>query len=109
MAYMTAERRLYSEWLRLKMIPPGDEVEEPVTYDRYGRPNANKTYFGRNGMPWEEDEVEYLINWYHIAGPEEMAFALERTSKAVMQKAATLGLTKEKGPGKGPRLSSTRL
>lgn len=93
MEYRRADQRLYQEWLRRRVAPQQTEEEEPMQYDREGRPKANKTYFGRNGLPWEDDEIEYLNNWYHAAGPEEMGYALERTPNAVRQKAITMGIT----------------
>ncbi|BDR64442.1 hypothetical protein K144316041_13640 [Clostridium tetani] len=35
-------------------------------------------------------DLNYLINWYDIIGPDEMSFALERTIATIMNKVYTL-------------------
>ena len=50
------------------------------------------TYFGRTGLPWTEDEIAYLTEWYARIGSGEMAYALERSPWSVQQKAKDLGV-----------------
>ena len=57
-----------------------------IEYDRFGRMMYNPEFHSKNGTPWSKEDIEYLIKYYDIAGPEEMSFALDRTSKTVMEK-----------------------
>ena len=61
------------------MCMKGGEVEE-IFYE-----NMN--------TPWEVVDEKYLIDWYDVAGPEEMAFALGRTVRSVMQRVINLRKT----------------
>ncbi|MGG7057564.1 hypothetical protein ACQPUZ_04630 [Clostridium tertium] len=57
-----------------------------IEYDRQGRMRYNPELHDRQGLPWEEDEIEYLIRWYDIIGMEEMSLALGRTENTVTSK-----------------------
>lgn len=55
------------------------ENMNPVEYDKYGRMKYNQDLHDRQGKPWDDDEIEYLIAWYTRIGLEEMSLALGRT------------------------------
>ncbi|AJA42501.1 hypothetical protein phiCT453A_11 (endogenous virus) [Clostridium phage phiCT453A] len=61
-----------------------------LEYDRYGRAKYNPFIHRNTGKPWSNTDLNYLINWYDIIGPDEMSFALERTIATVMNKVYTL-------------------
>ncbi|WP_443660115.1 hypothetical protein [Clostridium algidicarnis] len=61
-----------------------------IEYDSYGRMKYNPSFHSKSGKVWSKEDLEYLKDWYHIIGPEEMSFALDRTIKSVMQKAGVL-------------------
>lgn len=65
-------------------------VEEKVEYDKSGRMKYNPLYHAKHGMPWSFEDLQYLINWYDLIGPEEMSFALERTISTINQKVVEL-------------------
>ncbi|KGN00843.1 hypothetical protein IRP63_16345 [Clostridium phage CWou-2020a] len=59
---------------------------ETTAYDKCGRMNYNPEIHLNNGKVWNEEDINYLINWYDIVGVEEMSFALGRTEKTIMHK-----------------------
>lgn len=61
-----------------------------IEYDSYGRMKYNPELHDNQGLPWEEDEIEYLIKWYDIIGMEEMSLALGRTEATVFSKVCRL-------------------
>lgn len=61
-----------------------------IEYDKYGRMHYNPEFHSKSGTLWNQEDLQYLIDWYDIAGPEEMAFALERTVKTVQMKVTEL-------------------
>lgn len=61
-----------------------------IEYDSSGRMKYNPEFHTKSGQPWEEDDIQYLIDWYEKIGPEEMSFALERPISAIIQKATVL-------------------
>jgi hypothetical protein len=58
----------------------------PIEYDICGRMKYNPDLHDRQGRPWEDDEKEYLINWYSKIGLEEMSLALGRTETTIATK-----------------------
>ena len=58
----------------------------PVEYDNSGRMKYNPNLHDRQGKPWDDEEIEYLINWYTIIGLEEMSLALGRTEGTIANK-----------------------
>lgn len=70
-----------------------------ITYDECGRMNYNPQIHFNNGKSWNEEDVNYLINWYEIIGIEEMSFALGRTEKTIMHK---VHLLRKEGKMKRP-------
>ena len=66
------------------------EYLNKIEYSSNGRMKYNPEYFGKTGEPWYQQDLQYLKDWYDITGPEEMAFALERTPDSVMEKARKL-------------------
>ena len=65
-------------------------MEHPIEYNRYGRMVYNPEFHAKQGTPWSYNDLKYLIDWYDVAGAEEMSFALERTITTVMEKARSL-------------------
>lgn len=65
-----------------------EEVQsiEPIEYDKSGRMKYNQDLHDRQGKPWDNDEIEYLIAWYTIIGLEEMSLALGRTEGTIATK-----------------------
>ncbi|APC85739.1 MULTISPECIES: hypothetical protein [Clostridium] len=61
-----------------------------IEYDRFGRMKYNPQIHSNTGKPWSEEDLQYLVDWYYIIGPEEMSYALERTSTAVSNKVIIL-------------------
>ena len=59
---------------------------EALEYDRYGRLKYNPIFHSKHKTPWSTEDLQYLINFYDFAGPEEMSFALERPATAIKQK-----------------------
>lgn len=57
-----------------------------IEYDNQGRIKYNPELHDRQGLPWNEEETEYLIRWYDIIGMEEMSLALGRTEATVANK-----------------------
>lgn len=47
-----------------------------IKYDKQGRIQYNPELHFNQGQRWSEEDTEYLINWYHIIGVEEMSLAL---------------------------------
>jgi hypothetical protein len=62
----------------------------PVTYDRFGRMNFHPDFHGKQGTPWTTTEEKYLIERYHLDGPESVSLSLERTIHTVMTRAYEL-------------------
>ena len=58
----------------------------PVEYDNAGRMKYNPDLHDRQGKLWDDDEKDYLINWYNIIGLEEMSLALGRTEGTIANK-----------------------
>jgi hypothetical protein len=73
------------------------ETQE-IKYDSYGRMMYNPEFHANDGKKWTKEDVNYLIDWYEIIGPEELSFALERTIKSVQQKVSELRKKKMLGP-----------
>lgn len=65
-------------------------MDIPIQYDTYGKMKYHPDYHGKHGTPWSYNDLQYLIKWYYIIGPEEMSFALERTMTTVSHKAKEL-------------------
>lgn len=57
-----------------------------IQYYSNGKMSYNSDFFSKTGKSWSMEDKEYLILWYEIIGPEEMAFALERTPGSLMEK-----------------------
>lgn len=47
-------------------------------------------FFKNNGTKWDEEDLEYLKEWYFRIPVEEMCFALERGKASVIRKAQYL-------------------
>ena len=61
-----------------------------ATYDKRGRMQYDPELHLKQGQRWNEEDTEYLINWYHIIGIEEMSLALERSEQTVFEKVCKL-------------------
>lgn len=57
-----------------------------LEYDRYGRMKYNPFFHGNTGKPWNEEDINYLLQWHGKIDGEEMSFALERTIVSIYQK-----------------------
>lgn len=66
-----------------------------VTYDNFGRMKYCPELHPNKGKAWSEDELDYLVNWYSIIGPEEMSLALGRTITSVITMAVRLKIKTE--------------
>lgn len=60
-------------------------MQETIEYDRYGRMKYNPLFHTNTNKPWAYNDLDYLVKWYDIIGPEEMSYALSRTIKSVSQ------------------------
>ena len=65
-------------------------MEKAPEYNKYGRLKYNPEFHANTGKPWTTEDLNYLIEFYDIAGSKEMSFALERTEQSIRQKANTL-------------------
>lgn len=61
-----------------------------IKYDKAGRMQYHPSFHKRHGTPWSREDIEYLINWYYKIGANEMSFALERPSGAIVMKVSNL-------------------
>lgn len=59
-------------------------------YDINGRMKYNPEFHRKHNTSWSKEDLEYLICWYDLAGPEELSFALERPMTAINQKVVSL-------------------
>ena len=59
-------------------------------YDSYGRMKYNSRIHFAQGKPWNNDDKQYLIDWYDIIGPEELSYSLGRTQGSIVNYAAKL-------------------
>lgn len=59
---------------------------EKIEYDRYGRMKYNPSFHDRQNKSYDNDEIEYLVNWYNKIDGEEMSLALGRTLDTIRQK-----------------------
>ena len=78
-----------------------------IEYDTQGRMKYNPELHHNQGTEWNEEDTQYLIDWYDIVGIEEIALALGRSEgtvnskinvlrkKGLMQKPATKQHTKK--------------
>ena len=61
-----------------------------VTYNNRGRMNYNQEFHTKQGLPWDNEDLQYLIEYFDIIGPEEMSLALERTEPSILTKVTEL-------------------
>lgn len=61
-----------------------------ITYDSNGRMNYQPGLHANHGKPWLTQDEKYLIEMYECIGPDQVALALERTIKTVMDRACEL-------------------
>ena len=61
-----------------------------IVYDKYGKMKYNSEFHGKHGTSWSYEDLKYLIDWYDVAGAEEMSFALERTPYTIALKVCEL-------------------
>ncbi|RXI38690.1 hypothetical protein DP129_10735 [Clostridium tetani] len=57
-----------------------------LEYDSYGRMKYNPFFHGKTGKAWNEEDINYLLQWHDIIDGEEMSFALERTVGSIYTK-----------------------
>lgn len=58
----------------------------PVEYDKYGRMKSHPVYHVNQGKVWNEEDINYLIEWYSKIGVKEMSLALGRTETTITTK-----------------------
>lgn len=63
-----------------------------VKYDKYGRIIYDPEFHDRHFKHWSEEDVDYLREWYGKISPDEIGFALGRTTRAVEWKASKIGV-----------------
>ncbi|KZL93527.1 hypothetical protein [Clostridium magnum] len=62
----------------------------PIEYDKMGRMKYHPEFHSKHGQPWSQEDLQYLIDWYYIIGPEEMSLALDRRATTISSKATYL-------------------
>ena len=78
----------------------------PIEYDKYGRMKRHSAFHSNVGKPFTQEDVQYLINYYSIAGAEEMSFALERPIISIQELACKL---RKKGLLSNNKVSHKRI
>ncbi|MDR3593811.1 hypothetical protein [Clostridium sp.] len=76
----------------------------PVEYDKCGRMKYNPDLHFNQGKSWNDDDLDYLINWYTIIGLEEMSLALGRTEGTIASK-----VNQFRNQGRMPREPQQRI
>lgn len=61
-----------------------------IEYDNQGRMKYNPELHFNQGQKWSKEDTDYLINWYHIVGVEEMSLALGRSEQTILEKVCKL-------------------
>lgn len=61
-----------------------------IEYDNQGRMKYNPELHFNQGQKWSKEDTDYLINWYHIVGVEEMSLALGRSEQTIFEKVCKL-------------------
>lgn len=61
-----------------------------LEYDEQGRMKYNPELHFNQGQRWSKEDLDYLINWYHIIGAEEMSLALGRSEQSLFEKVCKL-------------------
>ncbi|MEG1481807.1 hypothetical protein [Clostridium sp.] len=59
---------------------------EELNYDKYGRIKYTPSFHSKHMTSWNDEDLDYLINWYDVAGPRELSFALERPEASITEK-----------------------
>ena len=82
-----------------------------IQYDSTGRMRYHPEYHDRYKKPWTTSDERYLIEHYYADGPEQVSFALGKTTASVMWRAYEL---RKKGimpkrPRGAPRTKRTRF
>lgn len=82
------ECRPFGDILReeLQKIKNQEEEIEPLEFDKCGRLKYNPGLHTNQFKPWDNEELEYLINWYSKIGLEEMSLALGRSEGTIATK-----------------------
>lgn len=60
------------------------DIVYPIEYDKCGRMKYNPGLHFAQFEPWNDEDLDYLINWYNIIGLEEMSLALGKTESKVI-------------------------
>lgn len=81
-----------------------NRIIHPVEYDKCGRMKYNPDLHFNQGKPWNDDDIDYLIEWYTIIGLEEMSLALGRTEGTVANK-----VNQFRNQGRMPREPQQRI
>lgn len=62
----------------------------PLTFDKQGRAYYHPDFHNKHCRPWTTSDIRFLAENYYLLGPEECSLHLERTIKAVQQRALEL-------------------
>ena len=77
-----------------------------IEYDSAGRMRYNPELHDRQGQPWTVEETQYLIEWYHKIGAEEMSLALGRSENTI---ATRINRLRSKGVMSREKIYAARL
>ena len=59
-------------------------------YDCYGRMKYSPELHPNQGKTWEQEDLEYLKEFYYKIGALEMSLALERSETSILEKVSRL-------------------
>ncbi len=65
-------------------------MEDELNYDNQGRIAYTEGFHNKTGKPWDDDDLDYLINWYDKISGIEMSLALERPETTIRSKVCRL-------------------
>lgn len=61
-----------------------------LNYDKKGRIAYTEGFHGKTGELWNDEDLDYLINWYEKISVAEMSLALERPEATIRSKVCKL-------------------
>ena len=70
------------------------QADYPIEYDKYGRMAYNPMFHTSHGIPFTEEEKEYLCKFYEYDGAKMMSMAIGKTEKVIQK---TVYELREKG------------
>jgi hypothetical protein len=54
-----------------------------LEFDSRGRMMYNPEFHFKHEQPWDLEDIEYIMNWYHVAASDELSFAVGKTEGVV--------------------------